>query len=93
MQVHPNSYALVVSMENITLNWYFGNDRSMLVSNCLFRMGGAAILLSNRPHHAAAAKYELRHLVRTHVGADDKAYRQEHSYMEASGEQLPHWIF
>ncbi|KAJ4954147.1 hypothetical protein NE237_030979 [Protea cynaroides] len=35
-------------MENITLNWYFGNDRSMLVSNCLFRMGGAAILLSNK---------------------------------------------
>ncbi|KAE8729714.1 3-ketoacyl-CoA synthase 11 [Hibiscus syriacus] len=40
LQVHPNSYALVISMENITLNWYFGNDRSKLVSNCLFRMGG-----------------------------------------------------
>ncbi|KAK9999513.1 hypothetical protein SO802_019116 [Lithocarpus litseifolius] len=36
LQVHPNSYALVVSMENITLNWYFGNDRSKLISNCLF---------------------------------------------------------
>uniref|UniRef100_A0A0D3HNJ6 3-ketoacyl-CoA synthase n=1 Tax=Oryza barthii TaxID=65489 RepID=A0A0D3HNJ6_9ORYZ len=48
LQVHRNSYALVVSMENITLNWYWGNNRSMLVSNCLFRMGGAAILLSNR---------------------------------------------
>ena len=36
LQIHPNSYALVISMENITLNWYFGNDRSMLVSNCLF---------------------------------------------------------
>ncbi|RWR87942.1 FAE1/Type III polyketide synthase-like protein [Cinnamomum micranthum f. kanehirae] len=47
--VQPNSYALVVSMKNITLNWYFGNNRSMLVSNCHFRMGGAAILLSNRP--------------------------------------------
>ncbi|CAN4091822.1 unnamed protein product [Withania somnifera] len=39
LQVNPNSYALVVSMENITLNWYFGNNRSMLVSNCIFRMG------------------------------------------------------
>ncbi|MCE0481080.1 hypothetical protein HAX54_038478 [Datura stramonium] len=48
LQVNPNSYALVVSMENTTLNWYFGNNRSMLVSNCIFRMGGAAILLSNR---------------------------------------------
>ncbi|KAF3951777.1 hypothetical protein CMV_022609 [Castanea mollissima] len=36
LQVYPNSYALVVSMENITLNWYFGNDRSKLISNCLF---------------------------------------------------------
>ncbi|KAJ6822299.1 fatty acid elongase 1 [Iris pallida] len=44
LQVHPSSYALVVSTENITLNWYFGNDRSMLVSNCLFRMGAAAVL-------------------------------------------------
>ncbi|KAG6504325.1 hypothetical protein ZIOFF_036656 [Zingiber officinale] len=30
LQVHPNSYALVISMENITLNWYFDNDSSML---------------------------------------------------------------
>ncbi|KAI6694201.1 hypothetical protein NL676_021911 [Syzygium grande] len=47
LQVHPNSYALVVSTENLTLNWYFGNDQSMLISNCLFRLGGAALLLSN----------------------------------------------
>ncbi|KAF8014433.1 hypothetical protein BT93_H0302 [Corymbia citriodora subsp. variegata] len=74
LQVHPNSYALVVSMENITLNWYFGNDRSMLVSNCLFRMGGAAILLSNRPSDRCRSKYQLVHTVRTHKGSDDKSY-------------------
>ncbi|KAI4304023.1 hypothetical protein MLD38_039589 [Melastoma candidum] len=74
LQVHPNSYALVVSMENITLNWYFGNDRSMLVSNCLFRMGGAAILLSNKPSDRRRSKYQLIHTVRTHKGADDKCY-------------------
>ncbi|CAN1156916.1 3-ketoacyl-CoA synthase 2 [Linum perenne] len=74
LQVHPNSYALVVSMENITLNWYFGNDRSMLVSNCLFRMGGAAILLSNRSSDRRRSKYQLIHTVRTHKGSDDKAY-------------------
>ncbi|CAL1411232.1 unnamed protein product [Linum trigynum] len=74
LQVHPNSYALVVSMENITLNWYFGNDRSMLVSNCLFRMGGAAILLSNRSSDRRRSKYQLVHTVRTHKGADDKCY-------------------
>ncbi|KAL6971712.1 3-ketoacyl-CoA synthase 2 [Sarracenia purpurea var. burkii] len=74
LQVHPNSYALVVSMENITLNWYFGNNRSMLVSNCLFRMGGAAILLSNRHTDRRRSKYLLLHTVRTHKGADDKSY-------------------
>ncbi|KAK6128707.1 hypothetical protein DH2020_037557 [Rehmannia glutinosa] len=72
--VNPNSYALVVSMENITLNWYFGNNRSMLVSNCIFRMGGAAILLSNKPSDKRRAKYQLIHTVRTHKGADDKSY-------------------
>ncbi|XP_006663015.2 3-ketoacyl-CoA synthase 20-like [Oryza brachyantha] len=75
LQVHRNSYALVVSMENITLNWYWGNNRSMLVSNCLFRMGGAAILLSNRGGDRRRAKYQLLHTVRTHHGADDRAYR------------------
>ncbi|OIV90717.1 hypothetical protein TanjilG_15103 [Lupinus angustifolius] len=74
LQVHPNSYALVVSMENITLNWYFGNNRSMLVSNCLFRMGGAAILLSNKSSDRKKAKYQLVHTVRTHKGADNKSY-------------------
>ncbi|KAJ9700506.1 hypothetical protein PVL29_006023 [Vitis rotundifolia] len=74
LQVHPNSYALVVSMENITLNWYFGNNRSMLVSNCLFRMGGAAILLSNRSSDRRRSKYQLIHTVRTHKGADDRCY-------------------
>ncbi|KAG4908389.1 hypothetical protein JHK86_056873 [Glycine max] len=74
LQVHPNSYALVVSMENITLNWYFGNNRSMLVSNCLFRMGGAAVLLSNKSSDRRRAKYQLIHTVRTHKGADDKSY-------------------
>ncbi|KAF2911466.1 hypothetical protein DAI22_11g181600 [Oryza sativa Japonica Group] len=75
LQVHRNSYALVVSMENITLNWYWGNNRSMLVSNCLFRMGGAAILLSNRGGDRRRAKYQLLHTVRTHSGAADRAYR------------------
>ncbi|GLU10251.1 hypothetical protein SLE2022_270700 [Rubroshorea leprosula] len=65
LQVHPNSYALVISMENITLNWYFGNERSMLVPNCLFRMGGggAAILLSNKRTDGWRSKYRLVHTV------------------------------
>ncbi|KAL9855269.1 3-ketoacyl-CoA synthase 20 [Arabidopsis thaliana] len=74
MQVQPNSYALVVSTENITLNWYLGNDRSMLLSNCIFRMGGAAVLLSNRSSDRCRSKYQLIHTVRTHKGSDDNAF-------------------
>ncbi|OMO95609.1 Very-long-chain 3-ketoacyl-CoA synthase [Corchorus olitorius] len=74
LQVQRNSYALVVSTENITCNWYFGNNRSMLVTNCLFRVGGAAILLSNRSSDRRRSKYELIHTLRTHKGADDKSY-------------------
>uniref|UniRef100_A0A6M2E6Q1 3-ketoacyl-CoA synthase n=1 Tax=Populus davidiana TaxID=266767 RepID=A0A6M2E6Q1_9ROSI len=74
LQARPNSYALVISMENITLNWYFGNDRSMLLSNCLFRMGGAAVLLSNKRSDWWRSKYQLVHTVRTNKGADDKCF-------------------
>ncbi|MBA0586320.1 hypothetical protein Gorai_017063, partial [Gossypium raimondii] len=75
LQVHPNSNAVVVSTEIITPNYYQGNERAMLLPNCLFRMGGAAILLSNRRSERRRAKYRLVHVVRTHKGADDRAYR------------------
>ncbi|KAL8034494.1 hypothetical protein ABFX02_12G032500 [Erythranthe guttata] len=76
LQVHPNSRALIVSTEIITPNYYKGSERAMLLPNCLFRMGGAAILLSNkRRRDAARSKYKLVHVVRTHKGADDKAYK------------------
>ncbi|KAI9123585.1 hypothetical protein K1719_004885 [Acacia pycnantha] len=75
LQVHRNTYAVVVSTENITQNWYFGNKKSMLIPNCLFRVGGAAILLSNKKSDKRISKYKLVHVVRTHKGADDKAFK------------------
>ncbi|KAK9165516.1 hypothetical protein Scep_000707 [Stephania cephalantha] len=75
LQVHRSSYAVVVSTENITQNWYFGNNKSMLIPNCLFRMGGAAVLLSNKSSDRRRAKYKLVHVVRTHCGSEDKAFR------------------
>ncbi|KAG9143779.1 hypothetical protein Leryth_011446 [Lithospermum erythrorhizon] len=75
LQVHRNTYAVVVSTENITQNWYFGNRKSMLIPNCLFRVGGAAVLLSNKWGDKRRAKYKLVHVVRTHRGADDKSFR------------------
>ncbi|MCL7030106.1 hypothetical protein MKW94_017914 [Papaver nudicaule] len=75
LQVHRNTYAIVVSTENLTLDGYFGNNKSMLISNCLFRVGGAAILLSNKSQDKQRAKYKLVHIVRTHCGSEDKAYK------------------
>nr|AHX25585.1 3-ketoacyl-CoA synthase 6 [Nicotiana tabacum] len=75
LQHYPNSNAVVISTEIITPNSYLGKERSMLLPNCLFRMGGAAILLSNKRKDSSRAKYRLMHVVRTHKGADDKAYR------------------
>jgi len=60
LQAYPNSRALVLSTENITQNWYFGEDRSMLIPNCLFRVGGAGIVLSNRCELAFALQPLVR---------------------------------
>lgn len=71
LQLYPDTYALVVSHENLTNNWYPGCDRSMLVPNCIFRSNGAAILLSNKATDSWRAKYKLQHVVRTLVSTDE----------------------
>lgn len=74
LQVYPRRRALVISTENITQNFYRGNEKSMLITNTLFRMGGAAVLLSGRHADRRRSKYTLLHTVRTHKGADADAY-------------------
>ncbi|TYH26253.1 hypothetical protein ES288_A03G236200v1 [Gossypium darwinii] len=85
LQVHRNSYAVVVSTENITQNWYFGNKKSMLIPNCLFRVGGTAVLLSNRSVDRRRSKYKLVHVVRTHCGANDKAFKCVYQEQDDNG--------
>lgn len=85
LQVHRNTYAVIVSTENITQNWYFGNKKSMLIPNCLFRVGGSAVLLSNKAKDRRRAKYKLLHVVRTHKGADDKAFRCVYQEQDGAG--------
>ncbi|ONK66182.1 uncharacterized protein A4U43_C06F4970 [Asparagus officinalis] len=85
LQLHANSNAVVVSTEILTTNYYSGNQRSMLLPNCLFRMGAAAILLSNRYKEKRRAKYRLVQVVRTHKGADDQAYRCVYEEQDAAG--------
>ncbi|KAF6165773.1 hypothetical protein GIB67_012670 [Kingdonia uniflora] len=87
LQVHPNSYALVISTEIITPSYYSGTERAMLLPNCLFRMGAAAILLSNRRRDRWRAKYNLVHVVRTHKGADDKAFRCVYEEEDSKGKK------
>ncbi|KAL8162355.1 hypothetical protein V2J09_013844 [Rumex salicifolius] len=75
LKVHKDSLVLVVSTESICSAVYNGKVKAMLLPNCLFRMGGVAALLSNRTSDKNVAKYELCHVVRTHLGAKDSAYK------------------
>lgn len=84
-------YALVVIIETISSSWYFGENRSMLVTNCIFRIGCAAALITNDPIRRRSAKLELVESLRTHHGADDQSYRaafQEEDENGATGVSL-----
>ncbi|BBH04868.1 3-ketoacyl-CoA synthase 3 [Prunus dulcis] len=71
---YKNVYALVVTSESLSPNWYSGNDRSMILANCLFRSGGCAVLLTNKRALKNQAMFKLKCLVRTHHGARDESY-------------------
>jgi 3-ketoacyl-CoA synthase len=64
LQNRPGSLAVVISLEEISQNLYLGNKKSMLLQNTLFRSGGSAVLLSNKPIDAFRAKYKLLHSIR-----------------------------
>ncbi|GAA0182995.1 hypothetical protein LIER_30487 [Lithospermum erythrorhizon] len=74
LQVHPDQYALVVSTEIISEQVYLGKDRSKIATNCLFRLGGSAILLSNLPSARNSSKYELLHNVHVNNAKSDISY-------------------
>ncbi|KAH6766205.1 3-ketoacyl-CoA synthase 12 [Perilla frutescens var. hirtella] len=73
-KTEKNLQALVVTSESLSLGWYSGNDRSMILSNCLFRTGGCAMILTNKPSMKERAMFKLKRLVRTHHGARDESY-------------------
>ncbi|KAG8382906.1 hypothetical protein BUALT_Bualt05G0128400 [Buddleja alternifolia] len=75
LKCNPNSNAVVLSTEILsTRNFYKGKERAMLLPNAIFRVGGAAVLLSNLRSDRHRAKYRLVHLIRTHKGSDDKSF-------------------
>ncbi len=59
----------------------------MLISNTLFRMGGAAILLSNKWGDRWNAKYKLECTVRVHKAAIDRAYYAVYQKEDANGKK------
>lgn len=67
----PHSTALVVTTENLTQNLYHGNERGFLLQNTLFRVGGAAILLSNKWTDGHRAAFKLLQVVRTQYVSED----------------------
>ncbi|KAF5770835.1 putative very-long-chain 3-oxoacyl-CoA synthase [Helianthus annuus] len=66
--------AVVVSTESMAGNWYCGRERSMMLSNCIFRVGGCSMLLTNDRARKNQAILKLNCLVRTQFGANDDAY-------------------
>ncbi|GLT66903.1 hypothetical protein SLA2020_392440 [Shorea laevis] len=73
-KTNNNAYAIVVSTESIGPNWYNGKEKSMMLSNLLFRSGGCSTLLTNKPALKDQAIMKLKCSARTHIGSDDEAY-------------------
>nr|XP_043612633.1 3-ketoacyl-CoA synthase 19-like [Erigeron canadensis] len=74
-QTQKGRLAIVVSSESMAANWYGGRERSMMLANCLFRVGGCSMLLTNdRGQEAHKAFLKLKCVVRTHSGSNDEAY-------------------
>nr|AGK30018.1 3-ketoacyl-CoA synthase [Gossypium raimondii] len=74
LKTNNNCYAIVISTEILSAGWYSGHERSKLLINCLFRMGSAALLLTNRKEATKTSKYRLIRTLRTQTAFDDKAY-------------------
>ncbi|XP_054807604.1 3-ketoacyl-CoA synthase 10-like [Prosopis cineraria] len=85
LHAYPGSYALVVSTESVNYAWYGGNDIDMLLPNCFFRMGASAIMLSNFLLDRWRAKYELKQLVRTHKGMENKSFKSIRMREDSTG--------
>ncbi|GIL61963.1 hypothetical protein Vafri_16212 [Volvox africanus] len=92
LAAHPNSNALFVTTETLAPAFYFGTERHRLVTNLLFRMGAAAMLITNKPSLVQpagpgrrGAKYQLLRRVRVHTGQSDDAYTAIHFSPDEEG--------
>ncbi|KAI8476033.1 MAG: FAE1/Type III polyketide synthase-like protein-domain-containing protein [Monoraphidium minutum] len=83
LAAHPNKIALFVSNEVVTAGFYLGDRKEALITNSLFRMGGAAAprAYTLRARRASAgpswrlrAKYRLEAVNRVHTGRYPRAF-------------------
>ncbi|OMO85931.1 FAE1/Type III polyketide synthase-like protein [Corchorus capsularis] len=74
LKTYKNSNAIVLSTEILSTGWYSGHEKPKLLLNAVFRMGSAAILLTNKKEAKTSSKYKLLHSLRTQRAFDDKAY-------------------
>lgn len=70
LNAYPGSYALVVTTEVVSNTWYGGNEVDMLLPNCFFRMGAAAVLLSSCRLDKWRSKYEFKQVFYFCVSSD-----------------------
>lgn len=66
--------ALFVSTEIACSSLYLGNERSFLVQNTLFRMGGSAVIISNKWTDGPRAWFKLLNTVRVQ-GTTEQSYQ------------------
>ncbi|KAH9620962.1 hypothetical protein KSS87_014177 [Heliosperma pusillum] len=85
LQVYKDTYAMIVSTETLTQAMYFGNEPSKQPINCLFRVGGSAILLSNHSSDRHVSKYQLVHSVRTNTSSSSSSYKCIHLEEDSLG--------
>jgi len=75
MQVYPGKRALFATAEMMTSGCYYGSEVPRYLSNTLFRAGGAAALLTNRPRARFTAKYRMVASTRSHGAGDNEAFK------------------
>ncbi|KAK9747698.1 hypothetical protein RND81_02G009600 [Saponaria officinalis] len=78
LQVHKNTHAMIVSTEVLTQALYTGNEPNKQPINCLFRVGGSAVLLSNNPSDENGSKYQLIHNVLSNTSSSNTSYKCIH---------------
>jgi len=85
VQAHPGKRALFVAAEMTSAACYAGTEVPQYLANTLFRAGGAAALLTNRPRARFTAKYRLVASTRSHGAGDDDAYKYVIGSSETDG--------